>query len=161
MFGDDADIGLDPNVIVGQDGRVNKILVDNKCFIVKCFIHSVQTLVGRAMKVWVMFADGKPDTLYILKDSWIQESHVDSEVLFLKDIKKAALSGRVPELICGGDITIKNYSDKTGRYRVDLAGYPYSQRVHHRIVTSTIGEPLTMFQSKKELLNIIISLLER
>jgi Fungal protein kinase len=163
MFGDDADIGLDPNVIVGQDGRVNKIFVDNKCFIVKCLIHSVQTLVGRATKAWVVFADGKPDVLYILKDSWIQESHVDSEVSFLKAIsesKKAALNGRVPELICGGDNTIKNYSDKTGRYRVDLAGYPYSQRVHRRIVTSTIGEPLTMFQSKQEFLNIMISLLE-
>jgi hypothetical protein len=163
MFGDDADIGLDPNVIVGQDGRVNKILVDNKSFTVKCLIHSVQTLIGRATKVWVVFADGKPDTLYILKDSWIQESHVGSEVSFLKGIsksKKATLKGRVPELICGGDITIKGYSDKTGRFRVDLAGYPYSQRVHRRIVTSTIGEPLTMFQSKKEFLNVIISLLE-
>ena len=163
MFGNDADIGLDPSVIVGQGGRVNKFLVDNQWFIAKRLIHSVETLLGRATKVWIVFADGKPDELYILKDSWIQESHVDSEVSFLRLISESKMTnfkGRVPELICGGDITIQNYSDNTGRYRVDLAGYPYSQRVHRRIVTSTIGEPLTSFQSKKEFLNIFISLLE-
>ena len=159
MFGDDADIGLDPNVTIGQDGRVKKILVDNKCFVVKHLIHSVETLIGRATKVWVVFANDAPDTLYILKDSWIQASHVDSEVSFLKQMS-TKLEGYVPKLICGGDVTVKDVKDCTGRYRVDLAGYPYSQRVHRRIVTSTIGEPLTMFQSKKEFLNVMISLLQ-
>ena len=167
MFGDDADIGLDPNVIIGQDGRVKKISVDNKCFVVKTLIHSVETLIGRAMKVWVVFADDAPDALYILKDSWIQASHVDYEVSFLEQMS-TSLEGRVPKLVCGGDVKIKvvqdniikDVQDNTSRYRVDLAGYPYSQRVHRRIVTSTIGEPLTMFQSKKEFLNIMISLLE-
>jgi hypothetical protein len=159
MFGDDADIGLDPNVIVGEDGRVKTILVDNKRYSVKSLIHSVETLIGRATKVWVVFTDDAPDTLYILKDSWIQESHVDSEVSFLDQMSEE-LEGCVPKLICGGDVIIKDVKDCTGRYRVDLAGHPYSQRVHRRIVTSTIGEPLTSFQSKKEFLNVIISLLQ-
>jgi hypothetical protein len=63
MFGDDADIGLvDPNIIVGEDGRVKTILVDNKCYSVKSLIHSVETLIGRATKVWVVFTG---HTLYL------------------------------------------------------------------------------------------------
>jgi hypothetical protein len=160
MFGNDADIGLDPNVIIDQNGRVKKILVDNKYFVVKKLIHSVETLIGRATKVWVVSRDDDAsDALYILKDSWIQVNHVGSEVSFLEEMS-TSLEGCVPKLICGGDVTIDNIQDCTGRYRVDLAGYPYSQRVHRRIVTSTIGEPLTMFQSKKEFLNVMISLIK-
>ena len=159
MFGDDADIGLDPNVVVGEDGRVKKITVDNKVFVVNKLIHSVETLVGRATKVWIVSADDASDTLYILKDSWIQSSHVDSEVLFLHEMAET-LEGRVPKLICGGEVLVKDVQDCTGQYRVYLAGYPFSQRIHRRIVTSTIGEPITMFHSKKEFLNVMISLLE-
>jgi hypothetical protein len=176
MFGKDADIGLDPNVVVGQDGRVQKILVDNKYFMVKSLIHSVETLIGRATKAWLVFtddassedastedastedasSDGASRTFYILKDSWIQVSHVESEVSFLNKMS-TNLEGRVPKLVCGGDVTVEKDKDCTGRYRVDLAGYPYSQRVHRRIVTSTIGEALTTFRSKKEFLNVMIS----
>ena len=47
MFGDDAGLGLDPNFVIDQDGRVQKIWVDNKYFVVKKLIHSVKTLIGR------------------------------------------------------------------------------------------------------------------
>jgi len=159
MFGDDADLGLDPNFIIDQNGRVQKIKVADKYFVVKNLIHSVETLIGRATKVWVVFPEDASDELYILKDSWIQESYVESEVSFLSKMSPK-LEGRVPKLICGGDVKIKDVKDSTGRYRVDLAGYPYHQRTHRRIVTSTIGEPLTMFHSKKEFLNVMISLLQ-
>lgn len=174
MFGDDADIGLDPSVVIGQDGRVKKIRVDREYFVVKHLIHSVETLIGRATKVWVVSAEDDTDTLYILKDSWIQSSYVESEVLFLKKMslmqedrvsmlleeRRTMLERCVPKLMCGGDVKIKDVKDCTGRYRVDLAGYPYSQRVHSHIVTSTIGEPLTKFQSKKEFVNVMISLIK-
>jgi hypothetical protein len=70
------------------------------------------------------------------------------------------LEGHVPMLVCGGDVKVKGVQDCTGRYRVDLAGYPYSQRVHRRIVTSTIGDSITKFQSKKEFLNVMITLIQ-
>ena len=107
-----------------------------------------------------MFPEDASDKLYILKDSWIQESYVESKVSFLSKMSPK-LEGHVPKLICGGDVKIKDVKDSTGQYWVDLAGYPYCQCMHRRIITSTVGKPLTMFQSKKELLNIIISLLER
>ena len=84
--------------------------------------------------------------------------HVDFEVSFLKKMPKK-LEGRVPILVCGGDVKIKGSKDCTGRYRVDLAGYPYSQHVHCRIVTSTIGDSITKFRSKKEFLNVMITLI--
>ena len=113
MFGDDTDLGLDHNIVIGQDGRVKEIFVENKCFVVKHLIHSVETLLGRATKVWVASPKGSSDT-YIIKDSWIQVCHVDSEVSFLKKMHKK-LKGRVPILICGGDVKIKGSKDCTSR----------------------------------------------
>ena len=62
-------------------------------------------------------------------------------------------------LICVGDVKIKGSKDCTGQNHVDLAGYPYSQHVHYHIVTSTIGDSITKFRSKKEFLNVIITLI--
>jgi hypothetical protein len=70
------------------------------------------------------------------------------------------LKGHIPYLVCGGDVMIDGAKDCTGRYRVDLEGYPYSQRVHRRVVTSSIGESITTFWSKQEFINVILSLLE-
>ena len=77
MFGDDAGLGLDPNFVIDQDSRVQKIWVDNKYFVVKKLIHSVKTLIGR---FGFVFPEDASDKLYILKDSWIQESYVESKV---------------------------------------------------------------------------------
>jgi hypothetical protein len=130
--------------------------VDNKWFEVLQLIHSVETLVGRATKVWIVSFEGK---VFTIKDSWIQDKHVQSEVSFLAQMSIPALEGHVPHLVCGGDVIINGARDCTGHYRVDLEGYPYSQRVHRRIVTSSIGESITTFQSKQEFINIILSLL--
>jgi hypothetical protein len=157
MFGNDSDIGLDPTVEVDSTGKVCAILVDKKRFEVLQLIHSVETLIGRATKVWIVSFEGK---LYILKDSWIQDSHVKSEVSFLERMSVPELAGRVPTLVCGGDVLINDVRDCTGRYRVDLAGYPYSQRVHRRTVSSSIGQPLTTFRSKREFINVMITLLK-
>lgn len=152
------DIRLDPNVKVDSTtGRVHAIVVDNQQFEVIQLIHSVETLVRRATKVWIVSLEGQ---LFTIKDSWIQDKHVQSEVSFLAQMSISKLEGCVPHLVCGGDIIINGAKDCTSHYRVDLEGYPYSQRVHHRIVTSSIGQSLTTFWSKREFINIISSLLE-
>jgi Fungal protein kinase len=128
MFGHDSDIGLDPNVEVDSTtGRVSAIVVDNQWFEVIQLIHSVETLVGRATKVWIVSFEGK---LFTIKDLWIQDNHVQSEVSFLAQMSILELKGRIPYLVCGGDIIINGAKDCTGHYRVDLKGYPYSQHVH-------------------------------
>ena len=81
MFGDNIDLGLDPNIVIGQDGRVKEIFVENKCFVVK---HLIQTT-----KVWVASPKGSSDT-YIIKDSWIQVCYVVSKKKCLKSWRKSS-----------------------------------------------------------------------
>ena len=50
--------------------------------------------------------------------------------------------------------------DSTGYYRKDLRGWPESQCIHRRIVSTPIGESITTFRSKKEFIQVIISILE-
>jgi len=138
MFGCDLDIGLDPNVKVDSTtSRVSAIVMDNRQFKVIQMIHSVETLIGRATKVWIVSFKGK---LFTIKDSWIQDKYVQSEVFFLAQMSIPELKGRIPYLVCGGDVMIDGAKDCTGRYHVDLEGYPYSQRVYRRVITSSIGE---------------------
>jgi hypothetical protein len=74
IFGHNSDIGLDLNVKVDSTtGRVHAIVVDDQQFEVIQLIHSVETLVGRATKVWIVSLEGK---LFTIKDSWIQDKHV-------------------------------------------------------------------------------------
>jgi hypothetical protein len=157
MFGHDLDIGLDPNIKVDSTtGRVCAIVVDNKWFKVLQLIHSIETLVRRVTKVWIVSYEGK---VFTIKDLWIQDKHVQSEVSFLAQMFIPLLEGCVPHLVCGGDVIINGAKDCTSCYHVDLEGYPYSQCVHRRIITSSIGESITTFQSKQEFINIILSLL--
>jgi hypothetical protein len=110
-----------------------------------------------ATKVWIVSLEGQ---LFTIKDSWIQDKHVQSEVSFLAQMSILKLEGHVPHLVCGGDIIINGAKDCTGHYCVDLEGYPYSQHVHHCIITLFIGQSLTTFWSKQEFINITFSLPE-
>ena len=128
MFGHDLDIGLDPNVKVDSTtGRVSAIVVDNRQFKVIQMIHSVETLIGRATKVRIVSFEGK---LFTIKDSWIQDKYVQSEVSFLAQMSIPELKGHILYLVCGGDVMIDGAKNCTGCYHVDLEGYPYSQCVH-------------------------------
>jgi hypothetical protein len=106
---------------------------------------------------------------YVLKDSWIQEHHLDSEVSILKKMTEGmkghqnveqSIKDSIPQFICGGEVTVDGILDCTGRYRRDLRGWPESQRIHRRIVSSPIGEPIVAFRSKKEFMQSIISIIE-
>ena len=81
IFGHDSDIGLDLNVKGDSTtSRVHAIVVDNQWFEVLHLIHSVETLVGRVTKTWIVSFKGK---LFTIKDLWIQDKHVQSKVSFL------------------------------------------------------------------------------
>ena len=79
-----------------------------------------RTLVRRAMKVWIVFTNDTSDTLYFLKDSWIQAIYVDSEVLFLVEMPEA-LEECVLKLIGGRKVSVKDFQDCTSQYCVDIA----------------------------------------
>jgi hypothetical protein len=66
------------------------------------------------------------------------------------------LEDRVPTLICSGNVVIDGIIDSTRHYRSARC----SRRIHRRIVTSPVGDPITSFKSKKEFINIMISIIE-
>ena len=76
MFGTPASIGLDPNVeIDGTTGKCVAITLQEKRFEVVDIIYSLDSIVGRGTRVWVVMYNG---VRYALKDCWIQHECVDS-----------------------------------------------------------------------------------
>ena len=155
MFGSPEDIGLDPSFEINPfNGQVIAIECENRRFEVVKRIHALQSLFGRGTQVWIVTHNG---IKYIMKDSWVREDRIHNEVENLcrmKDHKE--LEDRVPTLICGGDVVINGVKDSTRRYRSARCAH----RIHRRIVTSPVGEPITAFKSKKEFIKVMISIIE-
>ena len=158
MFGKPRDIGLDPNVEIDHTGKCFAITFQEKCFEVEDLIYSLDSVVGRGTRVWIVRYGG---VKYTLKDCWIQRECVDSEVSMLKKMgRDEQLSGYVPTLFCGGDVQINGINDSTELYRSGLPGWLSKwQRVHRRIVCSPIGEALTDYRSKQEFIQAICSII--
>jgi protein kinase-like protein len=166
MFGEDSDIGLDPRFEVDAFGKLQAVTIDEKRFVVEDKVYELSCIVGRATRVWVVKHDKKK---YVLKDSWVQEHHLDSEVSILQKMTEGmkthknvaqSIKDSIPQFVCGGDVMVDGILDCTGRYRKDLRGWPESQRIHRRIISSPIGEPIITFRSKKEFIQAIISIVE-
>jgi hypothetical protein len=155
MFGSSEDIGLDPHFEMDpSNGQVVAIECEKRRFeVVEC-IHALQSLFGRGTQVWIVTHDGER---YILKDSWVREDRSQNEVAHLRKMRDhKELDGLVPTLICGGDVVINGIKDSTRRYR----SAPCYHRIHRRIVTSPVGEPITSCKSKKEFIRVMISILK-
>ena len=157
MFGDDADIGLDPHFI--HDSTTDHLIainIGNKCYELKDRIYAVESLLGRGTNVWIVTREDKQ---YILKDSWVLGDLVESEVTHLQAMSEhSEIESRVPSFVDGGDVKIDEITDSTANYRGQgLVGYRHNQRVHRRIVTGPVGIPLTRFRTKKEFVNALIS----
>ncbi|KAF8800195.1 hypothetical protein BYT27DRAFT_7263094 [Phlegmacium glaucopus] len=77
MFRTLADIGLDPNIKIDSTGKCVAITIEDKHFEVAGLLYSLNSVVGCGTWIWVVTYGG---VYYILKDSWIQHEHVDSEI---------------------------------------------------------------------------------
>ena len=156
MFGDDTDIGLDPHFIRDDADRLVAISIDEKRYELGDRIYTVESLLGRGTNVWIVTRE---DKRFILKDSWVLENLVESEIDHLQAmIKHDEIKSLVPTFVGGGDVKINGITDSTANYRGQgLIGRQHNQRVHRRVVTGPVGIPLTMFQSKKEFVNALIS----
>ena len=154
MFGSPEDIGLDPHFEINP-GLGGKIFVEceNRRFELLKRIHTLSLPFGRGTQVWIVAHEG---IRYIMKDSWARENRPHNEAAYLRRmLSHKALEGRVPTLICGGDVLINGVKDSTQRYR----SAPCFQFIHRRIVTSPVGEPITSFKSKKEFILAMISII--
>ena len=84
MFGSEVDIGFDPNFEVHSlTGKIQAITVDNIQFKVKKLVYSLDSLVGRGTRVWIV-KHGRRHL--ILKDAWFQKDRLESEQKFLNVI---------------------------------------------------------------------------
>ena len=146
-FGSPKDIGYDPTVITNARDETTDIICDNVVYrVIKC-IYAVQSLVGRATHVFLVKSDGQ---LFILKDSWIEQSRKSDEKRHLKRIQ--GVRG-VPVLHQGWDVKISDNLLTTWLIRNDFYGIIERSRVRRRLVSSSIGVPISQFQTKKELIS--------
>jgi hypothetical protein len=122
--------------------------------IVRC-LHSTAQVSGRATHVWLVRRKGR---YYVLKDSWPLKSKPFSEIRHLLTINQTIMNDKdmcdtlkhtYPVLVVGQEL-----GDSTELRRLEIPDKPLP-RVHRRIVTKPIGDPLTSFRSKFELCNVL------
>ena len=155
MFGTPEDVGLDPQFEINSlNGHIVAVECENRRFKVLKRIHALPTLFGRGTQVWIVVHNG---IRYIMKDSWVLEDRNNNEVRHLRRMAThKELEGRVPTLICGGDVVINGFKDSTQRYQSGSC----THRIHRRIVTSPIGESITSFKTKKEFIRVLMNIIE-
>jgi len=165
-FGRPEDIGYDPSIITNSRDETTAIICDNVKYKVLHCIYAVQGLVGRATHVFLVESNKQQ---FVLKDSWIEESRPYSEMRHLTRIQ--GVDG-VPVLQHGWDVrmtdrpmisnseTMKPNSETTkpellttwlicqGNY-----GIYNRRRVRRRVVSPSIGVPISHFRTVRELIS--------
>jgi hypothetical protein len=155
MFGEEKVLGLDPNMNRDTNHHISSVFIGGVSYSIRRNIYSLQSLLGRGTKVWIVTKDSKN---YILKDAWVQASRVENENKHLTKIQGIpVLKGKVPTLVAGEDVLIDGHSDDTLWYRVGL-GQDDDYRVHRRVLTSDIGTSITTFTSKAEFIKAMIDI---
>jgi hypothetical protein len=152
-------LGIDTSMTIDVfSGNVTKIKVQDQEFDVVKHIHSSLILFGRGTHVFLVRSkDGK---FHILKDAWLLVDHGISEVTVLskindileKDSSEDAKTYRSmhPRFIVGEEI-----GDSTKARRGRLTDTP-PDRVHRRVVTGPVGDPLTSFRSRVEFVQVLL-----
>ena len=156
-FGNTNQIGYNPTFISQYHSVsiLQKIRVASfTCDIVKCIFYNF-LIHGRGTSGWHVHIK-KND--YVIKDSWVHVSRVNREMDILKKIKD--LKG-VPHLITAWTVEIRGLSDRTDTRRpVPLDTFSSDVCVHHRILMQPVGIPLSEFKSIRELISVLIDILD-
>jgi hypothetical protein len=157
MFGPLHNTGRDSTMELNEDQTVKSISVNGNWYDVVHVIYSLQSMIGRGTTIWLVF---RHQQYFILKDSWIQTSRVQSEITFLEILKNdSKLKNRVPNIVEGQDVEVGGVVDSTGRYR-ELVGGMRESRIHRRLVMTPIGTPITRFGTKAEFICAIIDVID-
>lgn len=143
-------------------GNVTKIMVQDQEFNVVKHIHASLILFGRGTHVFLV--RDKNGNLHVLKDAWILVDHGISEIDVLKQIKTCLeedsdenaekYRSMPPRFVVGEEI---GDSTKTRRGRL---AKPPPERVHRRVVTGPVGDPLTSFRSREEFVQVLLDCVE-
>jgi len=152
-------LGIDPSMTIDLfSGDVTKIQVRNQEFKVIKHIYSSLVLIGRGTHVFLV--QDKNGKFHILKDAWLITSHGISEIDTLSSISDtlkndtSAAAKRYqsmhPRFIVGEEM-----GDSTDERRGRLANKP-PERLHRRVVTGPVGDPLTSFRSREEFVQVLL-----
>ena len=108
---------------------------------------------GRGTSCWHVRHKNKD---YVIKDTWTHKSHVNRERDILTKIR--GLKG-VPQLISAWTVEIGGVDDRTDTRRSSLS-CSSDIRIHHRLLMQPVGIPLSDFSSIRELLSVLIDILD-
>ena len=152
-------VGVDTTMDVDLlTGNVTHILVNNQRFTVVKHIYASLVLFGRGTHVFLVRDENGQH--HILKDAWLLKDHGISEVAVLSDIHDILQRDNSPEAqryrsLHSRYITGEELNDSTSDRRGRLTNKP-ADRVHRRVVTGPVGDPLTTFRSRREFVQIIL-----
>lgn len=176
-FGKPADIGIDDTMTINlYTGVVTHITVYGETptskgkpvrrwFEAIRVLHAVSQITGRATRVWLVRRRG---IHYILKDSWPVLLEPFSEIKSLLTINKVILEDKAAQedlrFIYPCLVVAQDLGDSTLLRRAGISylksGVRPSARVHRRVVTKPIGDPLTSFRSKFELCSVFCDIVK-
>ena len=152
-FAQEYVLGYD-ETMKGSGDAITAITINGEEFTVIKRVFRSSTMRGRATQCWhVRSADGKE---YIIKDSWIDTRRQLNEIDILREISDVV---NVPTLVTGWDVCLPNGKKDTTGIRW-LKTHTGEERVHRRLLIEEVGEPLSTFRSKKELVGAFIDVIE-
>ena len=154
-----SDIGYDPTVECFQNKPVwisHSHTVDPRRItryrVLKILSISGE-IVGRATVCYLVCLG---DNFYVINDSWVDISQEFTEFDILAFIKDKGIKS-VPNLIAGSFVYVDGEVDRTADFIPKGAGNISSpHQVHIRLVLTPIGNKITEFASKEELLSVLI-----
>lgn len=151
MFGDDELVGYDKSMQHGQHSEIVSIMAGGLEYTVKKKLFLSEVMRGRATQCWHVEREGEQ---YVIKDSWVQVGRASNEIDLLQEMDDV---DGVPNLIWGGDVLLSDGTvDSTAMNRV---GLQYSEeRVHRRLVMQPVAERIQTFNSKRELISVLIDI---
>ena len=110
-------------------------------------------LCGQGTSGWHVWRDGED---YVIKDLWTHASRVNQEEDILNKIH--GMKG-VPQLVAAWTVKIAGSDDRTDTRRSSFPSLS-GIRVHRRLAMQPVGVPLSDFKTIRELLSIIIDVLD-
>ena len=152
-------VGIDTSMEIDLlSGNVTKIKVQDQEFHVVKHIHSSLVLFGRGTHVFLVQTEG--GRFHILKDAWLLVDHGISEITVLSKIhdileKDSSEDAKTHQSMHPRFIVGEEIGDSTKARRGRLTDTP-PDRVHRRVVTGPVGDPLTSFRSREEFVQVLL-----
>jgi hypothetical protein len=89
----------------------------------------------------------------------VQSAHGASEVAHLQAMSSHdTIKGFIPIIVCRGDVMIDGRVDTTFTYHSNILGPINHRCIQCHIITSPVGEAITNFRSKKELVSVMMDI---